>query len=214
VTPYYSDDLVTIYHGDSKGSFTRSEFAALGFDVVVTDPPYGIGLDVRSRWPWLPEHLPVEGDSVTFDPDWILALGKPTVLFGANHFASRLPDVAGWIVWDKATRDNLDLKQEEIEFGWTNVLSRPRMLRHMWSGAFRDSERGTRWHPTQKPVALLAWVLGLMPDGAILDPYMGSGSTLVAAKSLGRRAIGIEIEERYCEIAATRCSQEVLGLSA
>jgi site-specific DNA-methyltransferase (adenine-specific) len=64
----------------------------------------------------------------------------------------------------------------------------------------------------QKPVALMAWVLSFMPDGTVLDPYAGSGSTLVAAKQMCRASVGIEIDERYCEIAATRCSQEVLGL--
>lgn len=118
-------------------------------------------------------HPPIAGDNAPFDPAHLLALGLPSVLFGANHYASRLPDVPGWICWDKATRDELNLKQAEVEFGWTNFLSRPKMLRHMWSGAFRDSERGTRYHPAQKPTALMAWVLGWCPPGLVLDPYMG-----------------------------------------
>jgi DNA modification methylase len=140
----------------------------------------------------------------------------PSILWGANHYASKLPDAKGWLAWDKATKNGLDLKQAEIEFAWTNCVSRPKGFRHMWSGAFKASERGERYHPTQKPVALMAWCLSLLPqtDAAILDPYMGSGPTLIAAKETGRRAIGIEIEERYCEIAAKRLSQEVLPLEA
>lgn len=206
---YYSDDSVTIWHGDC-----RDVLPYVRADVLVTDPPYGIALDTSSRWDWLPDHEPVTGDESPFDPRHLLALGLPSVLFGANHYASRLPDSRGWICWDKATRDGLELKQAEVEFGWTNFLTRPRMLRHMWSGAFRDSERGTRYHPTQKPQALMAWVLGWAPPGTVVDPYAGSGPVLVAAKYLGRKAVGIEIEERYCEIAAKRCAQEVLDLGA
>ena len=202
MTPYYSDDLVTIYHGDCREWMPEA-------DVIVTDPPYGIAL-VQN--PPRPTIRPVHGDDQPFDPAHLLERNVPTVLFGANHYASRLPDSKGWFCWDKATRDGLDLRQAEVEFGWTDFLPRPKMLRHMWSGAFRDSERGASFHPTQKPVALMGWVLSWCPDGSVLDAYMGSGSTLLAAKSLGRHAIGIEIEERYCEIAATRCSQEVLGL--
>lgn len=225
--PYYQDDWVTIYHGDCRELLDPYERFPSGAHtervpddpfghvrLLVTDPPYGIALDTSSRWDWLPDQKPVTGDDAPFDPAHLLALGLPTVLFGANHYASRLPDARGWFCWDKATRDGLELKQAEVEFAWTNFLSRPKMLRHMWSGAYRDSERGTRYHPTQKPVALLAWVLGWCPEGAVLDPYMGCGPTLVAAKAQGRTAIGIEVEERYCEIAAQRCSQEVLELSA
>ena len=70
-----------------------------------------------------------------------------------------------------------------------------------------------RWHPTQKPIGVMLWCLGFMPPGAVLDPFCGSGTTLRAAKDLGRRAIGIEIEERYCEIAAKRCAQEVMDIA-
>ena len=80
----------------------------------------------------------------------------------------------------------------------------------MWSGGYRDSERGTSFHPCQKPVALMRWCLSFC-DGTILDPFMGSGTTLRAAKDLGRQAIGIEIEEKYCEIAANRLRQKVLA---
>ena len=209
MTPYYEDGNVTIYHGDC-----REILPSVEADVLVTDPPYGIALDTSSRCDWLPDHQPVTGDDAPYDPAHLLALGLPSVLFGANHYASRLPDSRGWFCWDKATKDGLDLKQAEVEFGWTNFLSRPKMLRHMWSGAYRDSERRTRYHPTQKPVVLMSWVLQWCPAGTVLDPYMGSGPTLRAAKDHGRRAIGIEIEERYCEIAAKRCAQEVLDLEA
>lgn len=205
--PYYQDDAVTIYHGDC-----REILPALDADVVLADPPYGISLDTRARWPWLKDHAPVEGDDELFDPALLLALEVPTILWGANHYASRLPDFKGWLAWDKATKNGLDLKQAEIELAWTNYVTRPRCLRHMWSGAFRDSERGTRYHPTQKPVALMAWCLTLLPDGTVLDPYMGSGPTLRAAKDAGRKAVGIEIEEAYCEVAAERCAQECLAV--
>lgn len=204
--PYYEQDGVTLYHADC-----RDLLASIKADVLVSDVPYGISLDTRSRNDWLPDHLPVHGDDEPFDPAHLLALNLPSVMFGANHFASRLPDSRGWFCWDKATRDGLDLKQAEVEFGWTNFLARPKMLRHMWSGAFRDSERGERWHPTQKPVDLMSWVLSWCPPGTVLDPYCGAGSTLVAAKLEGRKAIGIEIEERYCEIAAKRLAQGVLA---
>jgi site-specific DNA-methyltransferase (adenine-specific) len=203
--PYYSDDHCTIYHGDC-----REILPTITADVVVTDPPYGISLDTSSRCAWLPDHEPVAGDDAPFDPAPILALGLPTILWGANHFASRLPDVRGWLAWDKATKNGLDLKQAEVEFAWSNVTTRPKCFRHMWSGAYRDSERGTRYHPTQKPVALMAWCISLCPDGTVLDPFIGSGPTLRAAKDLGRKAIGIELDERYCEIAARRLGQEVL----
>lgn len=203
--PYYRDDAVTLYHGDC---LEITEWLAA--DVLVTDPPYGINLDTSSRCDWLPDHDPVAGDEQSFDPAPLLALGKPTCLWGANHYASRLPDAKGWVAWDKATRNGLDLKQAEVEFAWTNYLTRPKCFRHMWSGAYRDSERGTRYHPTQKPVALSTWLLQLTPPGTVADPYAGSGSILVAAKYLGRRAIGVELEERYCEVIARRLAQDVL----
>jgi DNA modification methylase len=212
VTPYYSDDLVTLYHGDC---LEITEW--LTADVLVTDPPYGeAGGTVnrrthKSRHPWLNDFDSLIGDDAEFDPTFLIGLNKPTALWGANHFAHRLPPSRGWIVWDKATRNGLDLKQAEIEFGWTNFLPRPKCFRHMWSGAFKASERGERYHPTQKPVVLSKWLIGMCPPGLVADPFAGSGSTLVAAKALGRKAIGVEIDERYCETAAKRLAQDAFN---
>jgi hypothetical protein len=155
----------------------------------------------------------IAGDDEPFDPTFLLDLGLPTVLFGANHYADRLPARRGWLVWDKRDGDG-PTDQSDAEMAWTNVLSVVRVFSARWRGAMRQGREQIegRQHVNQKPVALMAWVLSLVPAGAVLDPFAGSGSTLVAAKEAGRRAIGIEIEERYCEIAANRCRQEVLGL--
>lgn len=225
MTPYYQDDLVTIYHGSSTGSFTRREMTAFAFDAIVTDPPYGIawtGTTDSRRNRVVRPAFAIEGDAEPFDPTWMVGYGLPTVLFGANHYADHLPPSSAWIVWDKKPTGQRD-DFGDGEMAWTNLGGALRIFRYLWvGGGSLAKENGTAagrgravgLHPTQKPVALMRWVIEKVPGDLILDPYMGSGSTLVAAKSLGRRAIGIEIEERYCEIAAQRCSQEVLGLAS
>lgn len=216
MTPYYQDDLVTIYHGDC-----REMLCDIEANVVVTDPPYGVNLDTsyrkakRGRLAGATDYPPIHGDDRAFDPTLFLGYSG-VVLWGANYYADRLPASGQWLVWDK--RDGVGFNdQADCELAWTSGTGGtvPRIISHRWNGMLKASERDQRRvHPTQKPVALMRWCLGFMPPGTILDPFMGGGSTLVAAKDLGRKAIGIEIEERYCEIAAQRCSQEVLGLSA
>lgn len=220
MTPYYQDDLVTIYHGDCREWMPEA-------DIIVTDPPYGVDWDTRgSRGKYavrtslgmdLP---PIVGDREPFDPAFLLALGLPTAMFGAQHYADRLPASAAWVVWDKRLGMNSN-DQSDCDIAWTNVGGRARMIRYQFNGGLSlAKENGIRpgsgrpvgIHPTQKPVTVMAQLIEFMPPGVVLDPFMGSGSTLVAAKSLGRKSIGIEIEERYCEVAARRCSQEVLGL--
>jgi site-specific DNA-methyltransferase (adenine-specific) len=195
---------------------------------VVTDPPYGIKAKVgRSNDPHrglarvrkgrraFPD---VFGDDRPFDPAHLLALGLPTVLFGGNHFSEALPSSPSWIVWDKRRNGQEgQFDQADAELAWTNLGGPIRTYRQPWTGSDRPVEDWTSAaikveHPTQKPLSLMRWIIGRCPDGTVLDPYMGSGSTLMAAKSLGRVAIGIEIDEGYCERAAIRCSQEVLGL--
>jgi site-specific DNA-methyltransferase (adenine-specific) len=213
MTPYYQDGLVTLYHGDC-----RDILPTLDFDVIVTDPPYGMAYRHGARKGGV--HLGFDdrfivGDDEPFDPAFLIALGKPSVLFGANHYADRLPPSRGWLVWDK--RDGTPSNdQSDAELAWTNILTVARVFSARWSGAHRTGreQMDGRQHVNQKPVALMAWVLGFVPAGTVLDPFAGSGSTLVAAKELGRRSIGIEVDEEHCDTAARRLSQEVLGLSA
>ena len=213
IKPYYQDDAVTIYHGDC-----REIVPTLGrFDLLLADPPYGIGYIHGKGGGCLARSTmfagdAVEGDSEPFDPAFLLALCIPTILWGANHYADRLPPSRGWLVWDKrggmASND-----QSDCELAWTNVLTVARLRTQVWNGMITSGEqRGKRRvHPTQKPVELMTWCIGLAGDvQTILDPFAGSGTTGRAAKDLGRKATLIEREERYCEIAAKRMAQEVL----
>lgn len=185
--------------------------------VIVSDPPYGIDHPTdfhargRDNLAACRDYAPVAGDADAFDPAWLLALGRPTCLWGANHYASKLPDASGWLVWDKERPDDLD--QATCELAWTNYVKGVRRFRWLWHGMMRASKEDLV-HPTQKPLALMKWCLSMRwtPPGLVLDPYAGSGTTLEAAKAVGRRAIGIEIEPRYCEIAVKRLRQEVLAL--
>ena len=226
MTPYYADDLVTIYHGDCREWMPDA-------DVIVTDPPYGTGayasdvavLDgaMLNRW----AHAAV--------------FGWPEKLVTLCRDADRSPDE--WVVWwptnkPGARTTGLSRESEHIAiFGKVNGAAIMRKRSPNAAGRIIATLRGNdpewardgdvwrdpspavgfiagRLHPNEKPVSIMRKLALMMPPGTILDPFMGSGSTLVAAKSLGRRAIGIEIEERWCEKAAQRCSQEVLGLGA
>lgn len=207
--PYYQDEAVTIYHGDCREMTDLLDDVA----IVITDPPYGIdhptNYKTRGRGKLANCHdfPPVYGDTEKFDPS--LWIDIPCCLWGANYFADRLPISSGWLVWDKLRPDTLD--QATCELAWTNFVKGVRRFQWLWNGMMK-AEQGKLVHPTQKPVVLMKWIMTLKwtPIGTVLDPYMGSGSTLRAAKDLGRRAIGIEIEECYCEIAAKRMSQMVM----
>ena len=212
--PYYDEGGITIYHADCRDILPHLPKV----DLVLTDPPYGINHPTnyhergRGNLAVCRNYPQVFEDNKPFDPQMILALQVPTVLWGANYYASRLPECSGWLVWDKERPDELD--QATCELAWTNFVKGARRFRFMWNGMIRATHESLE-HPTQKPIELMKWVLGLRwtPSGTVCDPYMGSGSTLAAAKDLGRRAIGIEIEEKYCEIAVRRLAQEVLPLT-
>jgi site-specific DNA-methyltransferase (adenine-specific)/modification methylase len=173
----------------------------------VTDPPYGInyvhGAEKR-KFASRHNERPIIGDDKPFDPEPFLRW--PSIFWGANHFASRLPGAGRWLVWDK--RDGVGFNdQSDIEIGWVSGERRAdRIVSHLWSGLTKASERGVpRDHPTQKPVFVMHWCLGFLPEAqTILDPFMGSGTTGVACVKMGRRFIGIEMDTGYFDIACKR----------
>ena len=225
--PCYQHGGITIYHGDAQEIVPSLAKPGL----LLTDPPWGINANTDSSrfsppasgW-WdnadrsTQQHNEkglIEGDQQPFDPSHLLSLKCPTILWGGHCFADRLPPSAGWLVWDKRKGiEDANWPLSEGELAWTNVCKGVRFFRHRWMGLVRESEQGEHHHPTQKPVALMKWcLLRYHKKGAVLDPYMGSGATLVACKALGIPAIGIELKERHCGIAVHRLSQEVLPLS-
>ena len=166
------------------------------FDAVVTDPPYGIGITKSNRLAVSRGLGGKNWDEMT--PDLSAMPNIPSIIWGGNYFD--LPPTRAPLVWDKnnAGRDFAD-----FELAWTNLdmVARRIILRPM-------NMDGGKLHPTQKPVALMEWCLGFLPDaGTVLDPFMGSGTTLVACQKLGRRGTGIELDPDYFEIACKRVDE-------
>jgi len=192
-------------------------------DAVVTDPPYGIDYQPKgsgSKRRKQQNRKPcIVNDNHPFDPSPLLRLSKTLVLWGAHHYASRLTDSGGWLVWDKKRGATLSrgFTASDCELAWTNVGGSVKMFNYMWNGLCRDGEVGEHYHPTQKAIALMEWCLkvtGVPADGIVLDPYCGSGTTAVACIRTGRHYIGIEIDPGYCEIARRRVAAETPSLFA
>jgi DNA modification methylase len=179
-------------------------------DAVITDPPYGIGearANNKSRsclaeskdygisdW----DDKPPSDDLI----DLIRSKAKYQALFGGNYFT--LPPTSCWLVWDKLNGDN---DFADCELAWTNWPKAVRRLQWRWHGMIRQGNE-ERFHPTQKPLEVMKWVITLCPKAdAILDPFMGSGTTGVAAIQMGRKFIGIEREPKYFDIACKRIEQ-------
>lgn len=216
--PYYSEAGIEIYHGNCCEILPFLPKV----DIVLTDPPYGIdynpkrqrqGTQIgRDRDKWrTQEWQKINGDAQPFDPLPFLGFQK-VILWGANNFASKLPDSNGWLFWDQQKCDGFTGSAGQM--AWTNFLGSIKRFEYLWDGFRRAGEVNDHYHPSQKPIALMKWCITLAGTvETILDPFMGSGTTLRAAKDLGRKAIGIEIEEKYCEIAANRLRQEVLAFA-
>jgi DNA modification methylase len=182
-------------------------------DLCLTDPPYGIGEAAgknksRSRLARAKDYGNKKWDNkpIDFILLWkLLSLGKYACCFGGNYYP--MPPSSCWLVWDKENGAN---DFADCELAWTNYAKAARLIRHQWHGMLRKGKEA-RYHPTQKPLDVITWAVNLAPKhNTILDPFMGSGTTLRAAKDLGFQATGIELEEKYCEIAARRLQQEVL----
>ena len=206
--PYYESGGITIYRGDCRDVLPTLD----PMDLVLTDPPYGLpGEDVGAALEGL--RMITWGCAGVFS-DW-----RNSHLFGA------LPGKAGELAWEygwisggraRAKSGAMPTHNTIHLFGDTTRL-------HFITGSIIHRQPGfssprqcsfakKTGHPFEKPVPLLKWLLAKMDGDSVLDPFCGSGSSLVAAQSLGRKAVGIEIEEKYCEIAARRLDQEVLDL--
>ena len=217
VAPYYDADGITIYHADCR------DVLPVACAAIVVDPPYGI------QWKrsvnlarWSKAHDGIDGDTDTGVRDGLLAVmaDTPAIVFGSFYapFPLSLKQV---LIWHKPPDSGL--------VGCTTGFRRdaepiflvgPWPVRKVqWSSVLRSSGQSIKTvaietgHPHTKPVDLLRQLIGVCPPGVICDPCMGTGSTLVAAKLHGRKAIGIEVDERYCEIAARRLAQRVLPLA-
>jgi len=214
MTPYYERDGITIFHGDCRDILPTLP----PVDLVLTDPPYGMKWDGRitrgpngtgKEGPTRNYGATIVGDDTPFDPRLVMAMGWKVIIWGFHHFSDRLP-CGSVLVWLKRYESGFGSFLSDADLAW--------MMGGCGVYCYRDlslqGESDERLHPTQKPLPLMRWCIERAGDNVttILDPFMGSGTTLRAAKDLGRRAIGIEIEEKYCEIAVKRLSQEVLAL--
>lgn len=198
------------------------------WDALVADPPYGINFlhsgggrgDPRiPKTRFHGEEFRVLGDNQPFDPRPLLELAgkRPVILWGGNHYASRLPDTGGWLAWQKLPDAQLGrLSFSDGEFAWYSWNRRSRFKRHTWSGMMRAGDRTAngrvRHHPTQKPVEIMRWCIDMLPKRAggwgktVLDAYMGSCSTGIAAIDAGVEFIGVEAAERWFELSVDRVS--------
>lgn len=215
--PYYTDDAVTLYLGDC-----REVTEWLVADVLVTDPPYGIGWKrhgggkpVSGRSNRGLRHSGIVGDADTSTRDQALAMwgNRPAIAFGSFYAPqpSGVKQVAAYLkprnsgVVGSTTGLRRDIEPIYLVGSWPGRSARRSSL-----FATQVVTGGSNGHPHAKPIDVMESLIEACPSGVIADPFAGSGSTLVAARNLGRRAIGVELEERYCEAIAKRLAQGVL----
>jgi DNA modification methylase len=231
VIPYYQDDAVVIYHGDCREALLEVGDGTV--DVLLTDPPYGMafggfrGVEANVRADGARQGIRLVRQMLAEAKDKMSPEAHAYLFCHWESWpdfydaASAYMPIKSALIWWK-NRGGMGDVEMEYARDYEVILFGAYGRRGL--GGKRDGSViegfapagniSGRFHPTEKPVPLLRYLVGksVPVGGLVLDPFMGSGSTLVAAKDAGARAIGIEIEERYCEIAARRCSQEVLGL--
>lgn len=200
----------TLYLGDCRDILPTLSRV----DLVCTDPPYGIGeaagkAKTRGKLAAAIDYGNDDWDNAPIPPE-VMAMvrdaGRWQVIFGGNYYDC--PAAKCWLVWDKVNGAN---DFADCELAWTNLPKAVRLIRYMWNGMLREpgAQRGD--HPTQKPLEVMRWAISHAPTSeTILDPFMGSGTTGVAAVQAGKAFIGIEREERYFE-AACRRIREAIG---
>jgi len=211
---YYEDDGIRLFHGDN-----RENMEWTSAQVMITDPPYGMSYVSGHRKDQ--EKVALAGDKSSDTRDAALKLwgNRPALVFGTWR-VSRPPSTRQVITWHKTT---IGPGMGDLNLPWGTATEEIYVIGSGWIGKRRanyiatSDQRGNPYgaaalvgHPTPKPVGLLEQLIQCAPPGIITDPFAGGGSTLLAARNLGRFAIGVEIEERYCEIIAKRLQQGVL----
>lgn len=196
---------IQLYHGDCLSILPHLS----GVDAVVTDPPYGLGDkwqggggSSRSSWNFNPSEAMSWDGAIVDAVNDLPHFATEIIIWGGNYYP--LPPARCWFVWDKKVGDNFTTGQ--CELAWTN-LDRP--IRAFRFAQCEQANEGPKYHPTQKPFALMAWCLKWIGGQTILDPFMGSGTTGVACVRLGRKFVGIEKERKYFDIAVKRITDEL-----
>lgn len=196
----------TLYRADCMEVFPTLEKVC----AVVTDPPYGIGEAAgknksRGRLAKAKDYGNDGWDDKPISSEMVAAMleiSRKQIIFGWNYFDGLGPTKC-WLVWDKVNGNN---DFADCELAWTNLDKAVRRIKWMWNGMIRQGEDTERFHPTQKPIEVMSWCIRHLPKDAetILDPFMGSGTTGVAAMHEGKKFIGIEYSRKYFEIAKRR----------
>ncbi len=218
--PIYDQDGITIYNADCRDVLP----ALPKFDLLLTDPPYGMNVDTdnsrfsggtkgnmskRGNGPGTGAGRPVIGDDKPLggvNPDLLLGQSRKQIIWGWNHYANMFPKGA-CLVWIKRFDEAFGSFLSDAEIAWKSNGCGVWCHRDLSNNAMAKE----RVHPTQKPLSLMRWCLSLVPDAeTVLDPFMGSGTTLLAAKLEGRKAVGIEISKEYCRKAIQRLAQKTL----
>jgi site-specific DNA-methyltransferase (adenine-specific) len=190
-------------------------------DLVLTDPPYGIdvakgeifgGAGVTSNT----KHTKSDWDKFKPTKEYfneMIRVSKNQVIFGGNYFTDYLEPSGCWVTWDKRC-GILENNFADCELAWTSFNKPSKVIRYLWAGMLQKNMKvkEKRQHPTQKPLPVMKELVEMFSKkgDTILDPFLGSGTTAVACKELGRNFIGIEISKEYCKIAEDRLRQEVL----
>jgi site-specific DNA-methyltransferase (adenine-specific) len=229
IEPFHQEEAGIIYNADCRDTLPHLPKV----DLVLTDPPYGITENSKRRlhayrnpiksggriggpgfanvteygnthW----NHCPLDSQLWQY----IKNISHNQIIWGANHLLTVLGKPPTFLVWDKKCQNGWKDSFSDCELAYLSTVGPDRLFRHQWMGAIRAGKKIKRQHPTQKPIELMNWCLGFFPEAnIILDPFLGSGTTAVAAKELGRKFIGIEISEEYCSIAVKRLRQGVLN---